>query len=35
MHGGAGGIMSVGLLRAVSFDFMEMCIKSLYSTGAH
>ena len=35
MHGGAGGIMSVGLLRAVSFDFMEMCVKSLYSTGAH
>ena len=33
MHGGAGGIMSVGLLRAVSFDFMEMCVKSLYSTG--
>lgn len=34
MHGGAGGIMSIGLLRAVSFDFMEMCVKSLYSTGA-
>ena len=33
MHGGAGGIMSVGLLRAVSLQFMEMCIKSLYSTG--
>lgn len=33
MHGGAGGIMSVGLMRAVSFDFMEMCVKSLYSTG--
>ena len=35
MHGGAGGIMSVGLLRAVSLQFMEMCIKSLYSTGDH
>ena len=33
MHGGAGGIMSVGLLRAVSLNFMDMCIKSLYSTG--
>lgn len=33
MHGGAGGIMSVGLMRSVSFDFMEMCVKSLYSTG--
>ncbi|KAK9816820.1 hypothetical protein WJX72_005362 [[Myrmecia] bisecta] len=33
MHGGAGGIMSIGLMRAVPFDFMEKCIKSLYSTG--
>ena len=35
MHGGAGGIMSVGLLRAVSLNYMDMCIKSLYSTGDH
>lgn len=34
MHGGAGGIMSIGLMREVSFDFMERCTKSLYSTGA-
>ena len=33
MHGGAGGIMSIGLLRAVSLNYMDMCIKSLYSTG--
>ena len=26
--------MSVGLLRAVSLNYMDMCIKSLYSTGA-
>lgn len=25
--------MSIGLMRAVSLQFMEMCIKSLYSTG--
>lgn len=34
MHGGAGGIMSIGMMRAVSLDFMEKCIRSLYSTGA-
>ncbi len=33
MHGGAGGIISVGMLRAVSLDYMEKCVKSLYSTG--
>lgn len=33
MHGGAGGILSVGLLKSVTFDFMEKCTKSLYSTG--
>ncbi|KAK9848859.1 hypothetical protein WJX84_012447 [Apatococcus fuscideae] len=33
MHGGAGGIMSIGMMRAVSLDFMEKCIRSLYSTG--
>ena len=34
MHGGAGGIMSIGLMRKVSLEFMEACTKSLYSTGA-
>ena len=33
MHGGAGGIMSIGLMRAVSLEFMERCTQSLYSTG--
>lgn len=33
MHGGAGGIISIGMLRAVSLDYMEKCVKSLYSTG--
>ena len=35
MHGGAGGIVSVGMLRAVSLDYMEKCVKSLYSTGTY
>ena len=35
MHGGAGGIISIGMLRAVSLDYMEKCVKSLYSTGQH
>jgi hypothetical protein len=33
MHGGAGGIMSIGLMRRLSLDFMERCTKSIYSTG--
>ena len=33
MHGGAGGIISIGMLRAVTLDYMEKCVKSLYSTG--
>eukprot|EP00891_Asterochloris_glomerata_P009889 jgi/Astpho2/9889/fgenesh1_pg.00152_%23_12_t len=33
MHGGAGGIMSIGMMRAVTLDYMEKCVKSLYSTG--
>lgn len=33
MHGGAGGMMSVGLMRAVSLEFMEKCTQSLHSTG--
>ena len=35
MHGGAGGIISIGMLRAVSLEYMEKCVKSLYSTGTH
>ena len=34
MHGGAGGIMSIGMMRAVTLDYMEKCVKSLYSTGS-
>jgi len=33
MHGGAGGIMSIGMMRAVSLEFMEQCTQSLHSTG--
>ena len=33
MHGGAGAILSVGLLQIISLDFMESCISSLHSMG--
>lgn len=33
MHGGAGAVLSVGLLREVSLEFMEACSLSLQSTG--
>ncbi|KFM22999.1 hypothetical protein F751_0357 [Auxenochlorella protothecoides] len=33
MHGGAGAVLSAGLLRAVGLDFMEACSLSLQSTG--
>ncbi|KAK9807756.1 hypothetical protein WJX72_008195 [[Myrmecia] bisecta] len=33
MHGGAGAILSVGLLRKVNWTSMENCVLSLYSTG--
>lgn len=33
MHGGAGGIMSMGLMRRVDLSFMERCVHSLHSTG--
>ena len=33
MHGGAGGILSIGLLRNVSFQDFEDCVTTTYSTG--
>ncbi|KAK9811263.1 hypothetical protein WJX72_000828 [[Myrmecia] bisecta] len=33
LHGGAGAVISIGLLKAVGLPFMEKCVKSLYSTG--
>lgn len=33
MHGGAGAVVSVALLEAVSLPFMERCARSLHSTG--
>jgi hypothetical protein len=34
MHGGAGGILSVGLLKNISFQAFEDCVTTTYSTGA-
>ena len=34
-HGGAGAIMSIGLLKAISFDAMEKCVKSTRALGEH
>ena len=33
-YAGAGAVLSAGLLKAVSLEFMELCTKSLYSSGA-
>jgi len=33
MHGGAGALMSIGLMRRVSWDFVEPCVLKTYSTG--
>ena len=33
MHGGAGAILSVGLLKAVSLQRFEDCIFKTFSTG--
>ena len=33
MHGGAGALMSIGLMRKVSWDFVEPCVLKTYSTG--
>lgn len=33
MHGGAGALMSIGLMRKVSWDFVEPCVLKTFSTG--
>ena len=33
MHGGAGAILSLGLLKALSLEHFEDCVYSSYSTG--
>ena len=33
MHGGAGALLSVGLLRAIDFAAFEDCVLTTYSTG--
>lgn len=33
MHGGAGSLLSVALLRNISWDWMEECVTRSYSTG--
>ncbi|KAK9836092.1 hypothetical protein WJX81_000611 [Elliptochloris bilobata] len=33
MHGGAGALLSVGLLRAIDFEAFEDCVLTTYSTG--
>ena len=34
MHGGAGALMSIGLMRKVGWDFAEPCVLKTFSTGA-
>ena len=33
MHGGAGALMSIGLMRKVKWDFVEPCVLKTFSTG--
>ena len=33
VHGGAGAVLSVGLLRRIPLDWFEDCVTSAYSTG--
>jgi len=33
MHGGAGALISVGLLRGVDWDAMERCVNHQWSSG--
>lgn len=33
MHGGAGALISIGLLRGVSYDHMHRCVQGAYSSG--
>ena len=34
MHGGAGALISIGMLKKVSLEFMEDCVLGEWSTGA-
>ena len=34
MHGGAGALMSIGLMRKVGWDVAEPCVLKTFSTGA-
>ena len=33
MHGGAGAILSVGLMKRIPFDWFEDCVTTTYTTG--
>ena len=33
VHGGAGAILSVGLLRSIQFQDFEACVTTTYTTG--
>ena len=33
MHGGAGAVLSIGLMRAISLEWFEDCVHNAYSTG--
>jgi hypothetical protein len=33
MHGGAGALLSIGLMRAINFEAFEDCVTTTYSTG--
>lgn len=34
MHGGAGALVSVGMLSNITWDWMHECVMRSYSTGA-
>ena len=34
MHGGAGAILSVGLLKSIKFEDFEACVTTTYTTGS-
>lgn len=34
MHGGAGALMSIGLMRKVGWEVVEACVQKTFSTGA-
>ena len=33
MHGGAGAVLSIGLMKAIPFEAFEDCVHNTYSTG--